>query len=106
MSPTPDVLLSMRNAYEDKTDSASFVVPKLINKNRNSSKKNSEKIAYRAIELDSDAITSSEKESFTFYGALTTDAAWHKEQPDLPEEQADADLTYELPGNNDMTVEE
>ena len=93
----------MRNAYEDKTDSASFMVPKPKIKNRNSSKKNSEKIAYGAIELDSDAITSSEKESFTFYGALTTDAAWHKEQP---EEQVDADLSYGLPGNNDMTVEE
>ena len=77
MSPTPEVLLSMRNAYEDKTDSASFMIPKLKNKGHNSSKKNSEKAVYGAIELDSDAVTSSEKESFTFYGALTTDAAWH-----------------------------
>ena len=53
MSPAPEVLLSMRNAYEDKTDSASFMmIPKLKNKGHNSSKKNSEKAVYGAIELD------------------------------------------------------
>ena len=89
VSPTPEVLLSMRNAYEDKTESATFIIPKIKSKGRNSTKKNSEKVAYGAIELDSDAVTSSEKESFTFYGALTTDAAWHKEPP---EEHVEADL--------------
>ena len=70
VTPPPEVLLSMRNAYEDKPEliSTSFLVPKLNSKDRINKKPPPEKVVYGAIELDSDAITSSERESFTFYG--------------------------------------
>ena len=95
----------MRNAYEDKTESATFLVPKLKSKGHNSHKAKPEKMVYGAIELDSDAITSSEKDSFTFYGALT-DAAWPHEPEELSSVLPPGQPLEYLPVNNNMTVEE